>query len=269
MLEKIKSSISFLKSKTIINPEIGIILGTGLGGLVNEIDIKTEIKYEDIPHFPVSSVKGHSGKLLFGYFEGKQVVAMQGRFHFYEGWNMEMLGFPIRVLKALGINLLILSNASGGINPDFEIGDVMIINDHINLLGTNPLIGKNYDELGPRFVDMLNAYDKELINRAIKLSWTHDISCKQGVYACVSGPCFETPAEYKYLQTIGADAVGMSTVPEVIVARHMGLKCFAVSVISDLGVPGKIEEISHDIVLKAAEKAEGKMTRLLKLMLTK
>lgn len=263
MLKKIKESVKYIQKKAPIKPQTGIILGTGLGGLTKEINIKYNIPYSDIPNFPVSTVEGHRGELIFGTLSGKNVVAMHGRFHLYEGYSLEEVTFPIRVLKYLGIELLILSNASGGLNHDFEVGDIMIITDHINLI-TNPLIGKNEPEFGPRFVDMSEAYDKKVINKATKIARYNSIKYQTGVYACVTGPTYETPAEYKFIQTIGADAVGMSTVPEVIVARHMNITCFAVSVISDLGVPGKIIEISHSDVIDAARHVEPKMTIIIK-----
>ncbi len=267
MLEKIKETAEFIQSKINVKPEAGIILGTGLGGLVNEIDIEHKIEYKDIPNFPVSTVEGHQGNLIFGKLEGKNIVAMQGRFHFYEGYTMEELTLPVRVMKFLGIKYLIVSNASGGMNPDFEVGDLMIIDDHINLFGTNPLIGKNINELGPRFPDMSEAYDLKLIDLALKSAKELGIDVKKGVYAGVSGPTFETPAEYKYIRAVGADAVGMSTVPEVIVARHMEITCFAMSVITDSGVPGQIIEITHEEVQEIASKAEPKMAAILKRML--
>lgn len=231
MLEKIKETTQFIQRQIAFQPEIGIILGTGLGGLVSEMEILHQIKYKDIPNFPVSTVEGHHGNLIFGKLANKKVVAMQGRFHYYEGYSMQEITLPVRVLKMLGINQLIVSNASGGMNPDFEVGDLMIINDHINLFGTNPLIGKNYEEFGPRFPDMSQAYDHNLIKIAVGLAKEMNIDIKQGVYAGVTGPTFETPAEYNYIRSIGADAVGMSTVPEVIVARHMNLTCFAISLL--------------------------------------
>ncbi|MBN3035250.1 MAG: purine-nucleoside phosphorylase [Bacteroidales bacterium] len=267
MLEKIKETADFIRSATAVTPEIGIVLGTGLGGLVKEIDISDVLPYKDIPNFPVSTVKGHEGQLIFGILGGKAVVAMQGRFHYYEGYSMQEITFPIRVLRSLGIRLLILSNAAGGVNPDFEIGDLMIIRDHINLMGDNPLIGRNDKELGPRFPDMSDVYDKRVIRQATKIARHHNINFQVGVYAAVSGPTFETPSEYKYLRIIGADAVGMSTVPEAIVSRHMLLPCFAVSVISDLGVEGKIVEITHDDVIDAASLVEPRMTLVIREMI--
>jgi purine-nucleoside phosphorylase len=267
MLKKIRETIEYLESRITQKPEIGIILGTGLGGLVNEIDIHHTIPYEQIPNFPVSTVAGHHGQLIFGSMGGKNIVAMQGRFHYYEGYSMQEISFPVRVMKFLGIELLVLSNASGGVNPDFEVGDIMVITDHINLMKDNPLIGKNDDEVGTRFPDMGAAYDPELVKKAFGIAAKNGIKLQQGVYTAVSGPTYETPAEYKYIRTIGADAVGMSTVPEVIAARHMGLKCFAVSIISDLGVPGKIVEITHKHVIDAASAVEPLMTKIIKEMI--
>jgi purine-nucleoside phosphorylase len=264
MLEKIKETGAYIQSKTGFNPEVGIILGTGLGGLVKEIEIQHSLGYETIPNFPVSTVEGHSGKLIFGKLGGKNVVAMQGRFHFYEGYSMKEVTFPVRIMKFLGVHTLLVSNASGGMNPDFSIGDLMILNDHINLFPENPLIGKNYKELGPRFPDMSKTYDKELIKKAVEIASQKGIKVQQGVYAGLTGPCFETPAEYKYIRTIGADAVGMSTVPEVIVARHGDMRCFAMSIITDLGVEGKIVEVTHEDVIEVAAKAEVKMTLIMK-----
>jgi purine-nucleoside phosphorylase len=267
MPEKIKESVDFIKGRIKESPEVGIILGTGLGGLVNEIDATVILPYKDIPNFPVSTVSGHKGQLIFGKLGGKNVVAMQGRFHFYEGWSMQELTFPVRVMKFLGISLLVVSNASGGMNPDFKVGDIMLITDHINLMPSNPLIGQNCDELGPRFPDMHDAYDKQILEKARSIAATHNIKIQNGVYAAVSGPCFETPSEYRYFYRIGADCVGMSTVPEVIVARHMGLPVFAVSVITDLGIEGVVCEVSHEEVIKAASDSEPKMTLLLKELL--
>ena len=264
MLEKFNESADYIRSKTTINPSVGIILGTGLGGLVNEINIVDEIPYEDIPNFPVSTVKGHSGKLIFGDLGGKKVMAMQGRFHYYEGFTLQEVTFPVRVMKIMGIENLFVSNASGGVNPDFEIGEIMIQNDHINLFPSNPLIGKNIDELGTRFPDMSEAYDPRLIEIASDIAKENDIKVSYGCYAGLTGPTLETPAEYKYVFNIGADAVGMSTVPEVIVARHMNIPCFAISIITDLGVPGKIQKVSHQDVIEVAAKQEPKMTLIMR-----
>lgn len=266
MLEIIKDTVSYIKTHIQVEPEIGIVLGTGLGGLVKEIDIQTSLSYEKIPNFPVSTVEGHSGKLIFGKLGGKNVVAMQGRFHYYEGYDMDQVVFPIRVMKYLGIKTLFLSNASGGVNPDFEIGDLMIITDHICLV-PNPLIGKNEPEFGTRFPDMSEAYDKNLIAKAKQIAQKLRIKVTQGVYTATTGPTFETPSEYKYFRIIGSDTVGMSTAPEVITARHLGLPCFAMSIITDLGVPGKIVEVTHEEVQKVASAAESKMTQIFKQMI--
>jgi len=264
MYDRTLSTAKFLTDKTNgFVPETGIILGTGLGGLVGEIKAEFVIPYDTIPDFPVSTVEGHSGKLIFGKLSGKNVVAMQGRFHFYEGYTLQQVTYPVRVMKHLGIKRLFVSNASGGVNPDFEIGDVMIITDHINLFPGNPLIGTNDKRFGPRFPDMSEAYDKSLVKLAEKVAASQNVKVVQGVYAGLSGPTFETPAEYKYVRVLGADTVGMSTVPEVIVARHMGIPCFAVSIITDLGVPGKIVEVTHEDVQHVASIAEKKMTKII------
>lgn len=264
MLKTFEEAVNFIKGKTSIQPELGVILGTGLGGLVNEINVVDEIAYDQIPHFPVSTVESHSGKLIFGELGGKNVVAMQGRFHFYEGYDLKQVTFPVRVMKMLGIERLIVSNASGGVNPDYEIGEIMIINDHINLFPGNPLIGKNFDDFGPRFPDMSDAYDSRMIELAITIAKENDIRVKQGIYAGLTGPTLETPAEYKMINILGADAVGMSTVPEVIVARHMDIPCFAISIITDLGVAGKIKKVSVQDVIEVANRQQPKMTKIIK-----
>lgn len=269
MLETIKSTANFIKDKVSIQPKAGIILGTGLGGLVNEIDVKHELPYETIPNFPVSTVEGHSGKLIFGYLNGVEVVAMQGRFHFYEGYSMQQVVFPVRVMKYLGVKRLFISNASGGVNPDFEIGDIMIQTDHINQMGTNPLIGPNLNELGVRFPDMSEAYDKEMIKLADQIAAENNINVQHGVYVGLTGPTLETPSEYLYVRKIGGDTVGMSTVPEVIAARHMQIPCFAISIITDLGVPGKIVEVTHEDVQQVAEEVQPKMTFIMKELIGK
>ena len=262
MLEKINETTEFLRSRGFIDPDAGIILGTGLGGLTARMGNCIEVDYSEIPNFPVSTVEGHAGKLIYGDFGNKKVVAMKGRFHYYEGYGLEKVSFPVRVLKYLGIKCLFLSNAAGGVNPAFGIGDIMIITDHINLL-PNPLIGPNDDRIGARFPDMGEAYDKYLIKRAQLIARNHGIKAQKGVYLSTSGPTFETPSEYKYFRTIGADAVGMSTTPEVIVARHMNLPCFAVSIITDLGVEGKIAYTTHQSVLDEAARAEERMTTIM------
>ena len=262
MLEKIKKTADFLKERMHTQPETAIILGTGLGSLANEITEKYEIKYEEIPNFPVSTVEGHSGKLIFGKLGNKDIIAMQGRFHYYEGYSMQEVTFPVRVMKELGIKTLFVSNASGGTNPAFEIGDLMIITDHINYFPEHPLRGKNL--YGDRFPDMSEAYSKELIQKALQIAKEKGIKVQQGVYVGTQGPTFETPAEYKLFRIFGADAVGMSTVPEVIVANHCKIKVFGISVITDLGVEGKIVEVSHEEVQIAADAAQPKMTTIMR-----
>jgi purine-nucleoside phosphorylase len=264
MLTQFKESVDFILSKTSVKPTVGIVLGTGLGGLVNEIEVIDEISYADIPNFPVSTVESHSGKLIFGNLGGKAVVAMQGRFHYYEGYDFKQVTYPIRVMKLLGIEKLFVSNASGGVNPDFIVGEIMILNDHINFFPGNPLIGKNFDELGPRFPDMSEPYCPEMIQLAKDIAKENDIRIAEGTYLGLTGPTLETPAEYKFVRTIGADAVGMSTVPEVIVARHMEIPCFAISIITDLGVPGKIKKVSLAEVIEVASRQEPKMTLILR-----
>ncbi|MCB0400519.1 MAG: purine-nucleoside phosphorylase [Flavobacteriales bacterium] len=268
MLDQIKETKEFLQRKITVSPVAGIVLGTGLGNLSTEIKVDVAIPYAEIPHFPVSTVEGHHGQLLFGHLNGVPVVAMQGRFHYYEGYSLKECTFPIRVMHALGIKNLILSNASGGVNPDFEIGDIMLITDHINMLPDNPLRGKNINELGPRFPDMSEPYSKKLNTLVRKIAADHNIKLQEGVYVVLSGPTFETPAEYKMMRIIGGDTVGMSTVPEVIVANHMGLPCMALSIITDLGVDGKIVEISHEEVQEVAKASEPKMTLIVKEVLS-
>jgi len=263
MLEKIKETASFLKERMQYKPKTAIILGTGLGSLVNEISDKLEISYESIPNFPVSTVEGHSGKLIFGKLGEKDIMAMQGRFHYYEGYSMKEVTFPVRVMRELGIKTLFVSNASGATNPDFEIGDLMIITDHINHFPEHPLHGKNIP-YGPRFPDMSEAYSRKLISKAIGIAKEKGIKLQQGVYVGTQGPTFETPAEYKLFRIFGADAVGMPTVPEVIVANHCGIEVFGMSVITDLGVEGKIVEVTHEDVQKAADAAQPKMTTIMR-----
>lgn len=267
MLEQIQQAKNYIQSLTQTKPVVGIVLGSGLGNLTSNIQIEHTIPYKDIPNFPVSTVEGHQGALIIGKLNGVSIIAMKGRFHYYEGYSAQQCTFPIRVMHALGIKQLVLSNASGGVNEKFEIGDIMLINDHINLLPDNPLRGKNIDELGPRFPDMSEPYSKQL-NAIIKnVASSNKIRLKEGVYAALSGPTYETPAEYNYIRIIGADAVGMSTVPEVIVANHIGLPCVALSIITDLGVKGKIVEISHEEVQEIAQKSEPIMTFLIKELL--
>ena len=263
MLERIQRTAAFLKERMHTQPETAIILGTGLGSLVHEITDKYEISYEDIPHFPVSTVEGHSGKLIFGKLGDKDIMAMQGRFHFYEGYAMTEVTFPVRVMRELGIKTLFVSNAAGGMNPAFEIGDLMIITDHINFFPEHPLRGKNIP-YGPRFPDMSEAYNKELICKADQIAAEKGIKVQHGIYIGTQGPTYETPAEYRMFRILGADAVGMSTVPEVIVANHCGIRVFGISVITDLGVEGKIVEVTHEDVQKAADAAQPLMTTIMR-----
>jgi purine-nucleoside phosphorylase len=263
MLTPIQETVSHIKSEVDLQPEIGIILGTGLGGMVKEIDIDTVLEYEHIPNFPVSTVESHHGKLIFGRLNGKKIMAMQGRFHYYEGYSPQEVTFPVRVMKYLGIRHLFVSNASGGVNPDFEIGDLMILDDHINLI-PNPLIGPHDPAFGARFPDMSDTYDQDLIKKALEIGRQHKIPVKKGCYVAVTGPTLETLKEYLYFRTIGGDAVGMSTVPEIIVAHQMGVICFAISIITDLGVPGKIVKVTLEDVTAVAAKAEPQMTLIMK-----
>ena len=263
MFERIQETADFLKSKMHTHPETAIILGTGLGSLANEITDKYEIGYETIPNFPVSTVEGHSGKLIFGKLGNKDIMAMQGRFHFYEGYSMKEVTFPIRVMRELGIKTLFVSNAAGGMNPAFEIGDLMIITDHINFFPEHPLRGKNIP-YGPRFPDMSEAYNQALIRKADEIACEKGIKVQHGIYIGTQGPTYETPAEYKMFRILGADAVGMSTVPEVIVANHCGIQVFGISVITDLGVEGKIVEVTHEDVQKAADAAQPLMTTIMR-----
>jgi len=262
MLTAIKEAVSFIREKIKESPDTAIILGTGLGKIVDHLQVEHVVDYESIPHFPVSTVEGHEGLLISGKLGEKRVLVMQGRFHFYEGYDMQDVIFPIRVMKFLGIKNLIVSNAAGGMNPDFEIGDIMVINDHICLM-PNPLIGKHDPEFGARFPDMSQTYDPHLLERARSLSSELQIPIHEGCYVGVTGPTLETPKEYQYMRIIGGDAVGMSTVPEVIAAHQMGISVFAVSVITDLGVPGRIQKLTHQDVIAAAEKTAPKLTRLI------
>lgn len=263
MYKKIQETASWLKERMTTSPKTAIILGTGLGQLASEITDSYEFPYQDIPNFPVSTVEGHSGKLIFGKLGGKDIMAMQGRFHYYEGYDMKEVTFPERVMYELGIETLFVSNAAGGMNPSFKIGDLMIINDHINFFPEHPLHGKNFPT-GPRFPDMHEAYDKSLRQLADDIAKEKNIRVVHGVYVGVQGPTFETPAEYAMFHRIGGDAVGMSTVPEVIVARHCGIKVFGMSIITDLGIEGKPVEVSHEEVQEAANKAQPLMTEIMR-----
>ena len=268
-LKQIQEAVTFIQQVHSSTVSIGIILGTGLGSLGNQIETECEIDYKDIPHFPLSTVESHSGKLIFGSLSGKKVVAMKGRFHFYEGYSMKEVTFPVRVMRKLGVDTLLVSNACGGLNPAQEVGDVMLISDHINLFPENPLRGKNFDDLGPRFPDMSDTYSSRLIEKALQIAGEKGINLHTGVYCGVEGPNLETPAEYNYLRTIGGDAVGMSTVPEVLVARHSGMEVFGISAITDLGVPGRIHKVSLDGVIRAAGKAEPVMSMIMRELLAR
>lgn len=265
MSEEIKKTAAWLEARIEgFRPEVGIVLGTGLGDFAERIDARYVFEYKEIPGFPVSTVEGHKGRLIFGEIEGRRVVAMQGRFHYYEGYDMKQVTFPVRVMKALGIRTLFVSNAAGGMNKEFRVGDIMIITDHINLFPENPLRGKNDNNLGPRFPAMTEAYNHELVALADAIAAEKNIRVMHGVYVGVTGPTFETPAEYEFFRIIGGDAVGMSTVPEVIVANHAGMKVFGVSVITDLGGKDVTEVPTHEEVQKAAEAAQPKMMEIMR-----
>jgi len=264
MITRINEAVTYIQRFYSSLPSVGIVLGSGLGSFTAEIAVECEIPYEDIPHFPLSTVEGHTGKLIFGEMSGKKVVAMAGRFHYYEGYTTEEVVFPIRVMKFLGISTLLISNAAGGMNSEFKVGDLMVITDHISLFAVNPLVGKNTDEFGPRFPDMSEPYKKTLINKVKLIASEKNIDLKEGVYCGVTGPTFETRAEYKLLKVIGGDAVGMSTVQEVIAAVHMGLSVFAMSVITDIGIREEENKITHAEVLEAAANAEPRLTYLFK-----
>ena len=266
MYAKIQETAQWLKERISTQPKTAIILGTGLGRLAEEIKVKARISYSDIPHMPVSTVEGHSGCLIIGELGGKDILAMQGRFHYYEGYSMKEVTFPIRVMHELGIKTLFVSNAGGGMNPDFEIGDLMIITDHINFFPEHPLHGPNFPT-GPRFPDMSEAYDKGLIALADRIAQEKGIKVQHGVYLGTQGPTYETPAEYRMFHILGADSVGMSTVPEVIVANHCGMKVFGMSIITDLGVEGKIVEVSHEEVQKAANAVQPLMAEIMREMI--
>ena len=264
MYQSIQETVQYIKQRTSnFEPEIGLVLGTGLGGLVTEIEVTFSLMYSNIPNFPISTLEFHSGKLIFGTLNGKKVVAMQGRLHYYEGYSMQQITFPIRVMKALGIQWLFVSNAAGSLNPAFKKGDLMVINDHINLQSESPLRGRNDADMGPRFPDMSAPYNKDLIGKALEIAKANDITCHQGVYVSVTGPNLETRAEYKYLRIIGGDAVGMSTVPEVIVANHMSVPVFAISVLTDEGFPEDLQPTSLEDIIETAKHAEPKMTHIL------
>ncbi len=257
--EKLHAAVTFLAPHA-SNATTGVVLGSGLGNFVQEIVVSKEIPYNNIPHFPVSTVEGHQGKLIFGSLGGKEIIAMAGRFHYYEGYAAEDVIFPIRVMKLLGVETVLISNAAGGTSRDFKVGDLMIITDHISVATVNPLIGKNESTLGPRFPDMSEPYKKHLIQKAKSIAQAHHIELKEGVYFGVTGPTFETRAEYKMIRLLGGDAVGMSTVAEVIAAAHAGLQVFALSVITDIGIRDEENVITHEEVLQAAKAAEPKLS---------
>ncbi len=261
---EIKDAVDFIRTQTDATPAIGIILGTGLGALADEIKKDTSISYDKIPHFPVSTVESHAGRFLFGKLGGKDVIAMQGRFHYYEGYDLGQVTFPVRVMKEIGVKILIVSNAAGGLNPQFEIGDLVMITDHINFQVVNPLTGPNDENLGPRFPDMYNCYDRELRDLAEQTAIDEKVPLRKGVYVGVTGPNLETAAEYRFLRIIGGDLVGMSTVPEVIVARHQGTRVLGFSLATDMGLPDAMEPCSHEKIIAAAAKAEPKLTKLVK-----
>ena len=264
MWEQVQETVSYIKSKINFVPEYGVILGSGLGSFTEEIKVEYTLPYNEIPNFPVSTVQGHKGALVFGTIGTKKVVAMQGRFHFYEGYSMAEVTFPVRVMKFLGVEKLIVSNASGGVNPNYKVGSIVMITDHINMTPEHPLRGKNDERFGPRFVNMSEPYSRKMIAKATELAKKLDIEVHEGIYLGLQGPTFETLAEYKMVKILGADCVGMSTVPEVIVARHMDLETFGISVITDMGNEESIGTISHDEVLEAAKSAEPKVRNLIR-----
>nr|WP_315191099.1 purine-nucleoside phosphorylase [uncultured Flavobacterium sp.] len=264
MWDKVQETVSYIKSKINSDPEYGVILGSGLGSFTEEMKVEFTLPYNEIPNFPVSTVQGHKGALVFGTIKDKKVVAMQGRFHFYEGYSMKEVTFPVRVMKYLGVTKLIVSNASGGVNPNYRVGSVVIIKDHINMAPEHPLRGKNDERFGPRFVNMSEPYSRKMIARAKEIAVDLNIQVHEGIYLGLQGPTFETLAEYRMVKVLGADCVGMSTVPEVIVARHMDIETFGVSVITDMGDEHNIDTVSHDEVLDAAKKAEPEVRKLIK-----
>ncbi|MFP5042754.1 purine-nucleoside phosphorylase [Parasediminibacterium sp. JCM 36343] len=264
LMQQLKETVSFIQKEFPSDAAVGIILGSGLGNFIEEIGIEKEIPYSAIPHFPVSTVKGHGGKLIYGTLSGKKVLVMSGRFHFYEGYTPIQVTYPIRVMKLLGVHTVLLSNAAGSVNPTYKVGDLMIINDHISFFSLNPLLGHNVEELGPRFPDMTEPYSKALIAKAINIAKAHNIEVKQGVYVGVTGPTFETKAEYRLIKAVGGDVVGMSTVQENIAAVHCGMQVFAMSVVTDIGIREDENVITHEEVLEAAKGAEPKLSLLFK-----
>lgn len=269
MWDQVQETVHYIKAKTGFTPEYGVILGSGLGSFTDDIQIEVTLPYTEIPNFPVSTVQGHKGALVFGTIGTKKVVAMQGRFHFYEGYDMKQVTFPVRVMKYLGVTKLVVSNASGGVNPSYKVGSIVLIKDHINMMPEHPLRGKNDERFGPRFVNMSEPYSRSMILKAKEIAQELNIEVHDGVYLGLQGPTFETLAEYRMVKALGADCVGMSTVPEVIVARHMELECFGLSVITDMGDEENIEEVNHEEVLKAAQTAEPHVRNLIKTLIEK
>jgi len=269
MWEKVQQTVKYITDKTNFKPAYGVILGSGLGGFTEDIAIEHTLPYSEIPNFPVSTVEGHNGALIFGKIDGVSVVAMQGRFHYYEGYNMQEVTFPVRVMKYLGVEKLVVSNASGGVNPFYKVGDIVLIYDHINMMPEHPLRGKNDERFGPRFVNMSEPYSRKMINKAKEIAISQGVDVKDGIYLGLQGPTFETLSEYRMVKVLGADCVGMSTVPEVIVARHMEMEVFGISVITDMGNEENIDKVNHDEVLIAARAAEPKVRSLIKELIVK
>ncbi|AWH83643.1 purine-nucleoside phosphorylase [Flavobacterium album] len=269
MWEKVQQTVKYIAEKTNFTPRYGVILGSGLGGFTDDIEVGFTLPYNEIPNFPVSTVEGHKGALIFGKIAGNNVVAMQGRFHYYEGYSMQEVTFPVRVMKYLGVEKLIVSNASGGVNPFYKVGDIVLIYDHINMMPEHPLRGKNDERFGPRFVNMGEPYSRKMINKAKEIAIEQGVDVKDGIYLGLQGPTFETLSEYRMVKVLGADCVGMSTVPEVIVARHMDMEVFGISVITDMGQEDSIDNVNHDEVLIAAKNAEPKVRALIKELIIK
>jgi purine-nucleoside phosphorylase len=269
MWEKVQQTVKYITDKTNFKPAYGVILGSGLGGFTEDIAIEHTLPYSEIPNFPVATVEGHNGALIFGKIGGVSVVAMQGRFHYYEGYNMQEVTFPVRVMKYLGVEKLVVSNASGGVNPFYKVGDIVLIYDHINMMPEHPLRGKNDERFGPRFVNMSEPYSRKMINKAKEIAISQGVDVKDGIYLGLQGPTFETLSEYRMVKVLGADCVGMSTVPEVIVARHMEMEVFGISVITDMGNEENIDNVNHDEVLLAARTAEPKVRSLIKELIVK
>ncbi|OXA74772.1 purine-nucleoside phosphorylase [Flavobacterium columnare NBRC 100251 = ATCC 23463] len=264
MWEKVQETVDYITNKINFKPEYGIILGSGLGGFTDDIEVEFMLSYNEIPNFPVSTVQGHKGALVFGTIGSKKVVAMQGRFHYYEGYNMQEVTFPVRVMKYIGVNKLIVSNASGGVNPDYNVGSIVLLKDHVNMMPEHPLRGKNDERFGPRFVNMSGPYSRQMLAKAKEIASDLGIQVQEGIYLALQGPTYETLAEYKMVKALGCDCVGMSTVPEVIVARHMELETFGISVITDIGDAENIDSVTHEEVLEAVKTTEPHIRKLIK-----